>query len=588
MAEPNLLARYLPILQWGRTYNGSVLTNDLVAAVIVTIMLIPQSLAYALLAGLPPVVGLYASILPLVAYALFGTSRTLAVGPVAVLSLMTASAASAVAAQGTAEYVEAAITLAALSGILLAVLGFLRLGFLANLLSHPVISGFITASGILIATSQIKHILGISGGGDNWPEMLGSLASNIGLTNPWTLAIGIPATLFLFWVRGGLKPALLRIGLKSRAADIAAKAGPVIAVALTILAVVMLDLAEKGVDLVGAIPQGLPPFATPSTDMDLIAQLWVPALLISVIGFVESVSVAQTLAAKRRQRIAPDQELIGLGASNIASAFSGGYPVTGGFARSVVNFDAGAETPAAGAYTAIGIALASLFLTPLLFSLPIATLAATIIVAVLSLVDLKTPGQLWRYSKADFAAHLATIVTTLLAGVELGVITGVVVGLLLYLWRASRPHAAIVGRVPETEHFRNVERHDVFTVPHVLSIRIDESLTYLNARWLEEYVLERVADQPEVRHVILMCSAVNEVDASGLESLEAINHRLSDSGIDLHLSEVKGPVMDRLKRTEFLEKIGGRVFLSQNRAFRELSRDNADPSLPDDIARGLI
>lgn len=588
MAEPNLLARYLPILQWGRTYNGSVLTNDLVAAVIVTIMLIPQSLAYALLAGLPPVVGLYASILPLVAYALFGTSRTLAVGPVAVLSLMTASAASAVAAQGTAEYVEAAITLAALSGILLAVLGFLRLGFLANLLSHPVISGFITASGILIATSQIKHILGIPGGGDNWPEMLGSLASNIGLTNPWTLAIGIPATLFLFWVRGGLKPALLRIGLKSRAADIAAKAGPVIAVALTILAVVMLDLAEKGVDLVGAIPQGLPPFATPSTDMDLIAQLWVPALLISVIGFVESVSVAQTLAAKRRQRISPDQELIGLGASNIASAFSGGYPVTGGFARSVVNFDAGAETPAAGAYTAIGIALASLFLTPLLFSLPIATLAATIIVAVLSLVDLKTPGQLWRYSKADFAAHLATIVTTLLAGVELGVITGVVVGLLLYLWRASRPHAAIVGRVPETEHFRNVERHDVFTVPHVLSIRIDESLTYLNARWLEEYVLERVADQPEVRHVILMCSAVNEVDASGLESLEAINHRLSDSGIDLHLSEVKGPVMDRLKRTEFLEKIGGRVFLSQNRAFRELSRDNADPSLPDDIARGLI
>ena len=588
MAEPTLLARYLPILQWGRTYNGSVLTNDLVAAVIVTIMLIPQSLAYALLAGLPPVVGLYASILPLVAYALFGTSRTLAVGPVAVLSLMTASAASAVAAQGTAEYVEAAITLAALSGILLAVLGFLRLGFLANLLSHPVISGFITASGILIATSQIKHILGIPGGGDNWPEMLGSLASNIGLTNPWTLAIGIPATLFLFWVRGGLKPALLRIGLKSRAADIAAKAGPVIAVALTILAVVMLDLAEKGVDLVGAIPQGLPPFATPSTDMDLIAQLWVPALLISVIGFVESVSVAQTLAAKRRQRISPDQELIGLGASNIASAFSGGYPVTGGFARSVVNFDAGAETPAAGAYTAIGIALASLFLTPLLFSLPIATLAATIIVAVLSLVDLKTPGQLWRYSKADFAAHLATIVTTLLAGVELGVITGVVVGLLLYLWRASRPHAAIVGRVPETEHFRNVERHDVFTVPHVLSIRIDESLTYLNARWLEEYVLERVADQPEVRHVILMCSAVNEVDASGLESLEAINHRLSDSGIDLHLSEVKGPVMDRLKRTEFLEKIGGRVFLSQNRAFRELSRDNADPSLPDDIARGLI
>lgn len=587
--KPGLLSQYLPILEWGRTYNGSVLTNDLVAAIIVTIMLIPQSLAYALLAGLPPVVGLYASTLPLVAYAVFGTSRTLAVGPVAVVSLMTASAAGAVAAQGTELYLEAAITLAILSGVMLTVLGFLRMGFLANLLSHPVISGFITASGILIATSQLKHILGVSAGGDNWPEMLGGLASAIDAVNPWTLAIGIPATLFLFWVRKGLKPALVRLGLTSRAADIAAKAGPVVAVVVAILAEIGLDLGGRGVNLVGAIPQGLPPFAIPSTDPDLIGQLWVPALLISIIGFVESVSVAQTLAAKRRQRIAPNQELIGLGASNIASAFSGGYPVTGGFARSVVNFDAGAETPAAGAYTAIGIALAGLVLTPLLYSLPIATLAATIIVAVLSLVDLKTPGQLWNYSKADFAAHIATIAITLLAGVELGVIAGVAVGLLLYLWRASRPHAAIVGRVPETEHFRNVDRHHVFTVPHVLSIRIDESLTYLNARWLEEYVLEEIADRPDVRHVILMCSAVNEIDASGLESLEAINHRMVDAGIGLHLSEVKGPVMDRLKRTHFVEELNGQVFLSQNRAFRELSANGGSAAEPiADAARGMI
>ncbi len=587
--KPGLLAQNFPILEWGRTYNGSVLTNDLVAAIIVTIMLIPQSLAYALLAGLPPVVGLYASILPLVAYAIFGTSRTLAVGPVAVVSLMTASAAGAVAAQGTELYLEAAITLAALSGVMLAVLGFLRMGFLANLLSHPVISGFITASGILIATSQLKHILGVSAGGDNWPEMLGGLAAAIGTINPWTVAIGIPATLFLFWVRKGLKPSLVKLGLAPRAADIAAKAGPVIAVVATILAAIGLNLEDRGVNLVGAIPQGLPPFALPSTDLGLIGQLWVPALLISIIGFVESVSVAQTLAAKRRQRIGPNQELIGLGASNIASAFSGGYPVTGGFARSVVNFDAGAETPAAGAYTAVGIALAGLFLTPLLYSLPIATLAATIIVAVLSLVDLKTPGQLWTYSKADFAAHMATIAITLLAGVELGVIAGVGVGLLLYLWRASRPHAAIVGRVPETEHFRNVDRHQVFTVPHVLSIRIDESLTYLNARWLEQYVLEEVADRPEVRHVILMCSAVNEIDASGLESLEAINHRMIDAGIGLHLSEVKGPVMDRLKRTHFVDELNGQVFLSQNRAFRELATNGGPPSEPiPDAARGMI
>lgn len=585
----NVLSRYFPILEWGRTYDRTVLSNDLMAAVIVTIMLIPQSLAYALLAGLPPVVGLYASILPLVLYAIFGTSRTLAVGPVAVVSLMTASAAGAVADQGTAQYLEAAITLAALSGIMLAILGLLRAGFLANLLSHPVISGFITASGILIATSQLKHIFGVEAGGDNWPDMLGSLASVVADTNPWTLAVGIPATLFLFWVRKGAKPALQVIGLPERAAEMTAKAGPVAAVALTILAVLAFDLDGRGVNLVGAIPQGLPPFAVPSTDLSLIEKLWVPALLISVIGFVESVSVAQTLAAKRRQRIAPDQELIGLGAANIASAFSGGYPVTGGFARSAVNFDAGAQTPAAGAYTAVGIALATLFLTPLLFSLPIATLAATIIVAVLSLVDLKTPGQLWHYSKADFAAHAATIGITLWAGVELGVIAGVAVGLLLYLWRASRPHAAIVGRVPETEHFRNVDRHKVFTVPHVLSIRIDESLTYLNARWLEEYVLERVAERPKLRHVILMCSAVNEIDASGLESLEAINHRLSDGSIGLHLSEVKGPVTDRLKRTHFLDELNGRVYLSQDRAFAELAKDDGLANAPiDDFARGMI
>ncbi|GAA5053758.1 solute carrier family 26 protein [Erythrobacter westpacificensis] len=584
-----MLKRYFPILDWGRTYNGEALSSDMVAAVIVTIMLIPQSLAYALLAGLPPVVGLYASILPLVAYAIFGTSRTLAVGPVAVVSLMTASAVGAVAAQGTAEYLEAAITLAALSGVMLLVLGVLRMGFLANLLSHPVISGFITASGILIATSQLRHVLGVQGGGDTWPDMLGSLAANIGNVNPWTLAVGVPAVIFLFWVRKGLKPMLIGMGLPPKAADIAAKAGPVLAVAVSIVAVIAFDLAGKGVNITGEIPSGLPPFAMPSTDVSLIQQLIVPALLISIIGFVESVSVAQTLAAKRRQRISPDQELIGLGASNVASAFSGGYPVTGGFARSVVNFDAGAQTPAAGAFTAVGIALASLFLTPLLFSLPIAVLAATIIVAVLALVDLKTPKQLWTYSRADFAAHVATIGITLVAGVEMGVIAGVSVGLLLYLWRASRPHAAIVGRVPETEHFRNIERHKVFTADHVLSIRIDEALTFLNARWLEEYVLEQVADRPRVRHVILMCSAVNEIDASGLESLEAINHRMQDAGIKLHLSEVKGPVMDRLQRTHFPDELSGKVYLSQSRAFEEALRDNGDTfEEPKDWPRGMI
>ncbi len=584
------MAAFLPILAWGQAYNREVLTGDLIAAVIVTIMLIPQSLAYAMLAGLPPVVGLYASIMPLVLYAVFGTSRTLSVGPVAVISLMTASAAGMVAPAGTPEYLEAAVTLAALSGVMLTALGLLRLGFLANLLSHPVISGFITASGILIATSQVKHILGIRGGGETWPEMLNGLVAGLGAISWATVAIGVPVLAFLFWGRKGLKPALQGLGMSARTADISAKAGPVVAVVCTILAVIGFDLGTKGVAVVGAVPQGLPPFTLPSVDPGLIAQLWVPALLISIIGFVESVSVAQTLAAKRRQRISPDQELIGLGASNIASALSGGYPVTGGFARSVVNFDAGAQTPAAGAFTAIGIALASLYLTPLLFHLPVATLAATIIVAVLSLVDFKTPRQLWAYSRADFVAHAATIIVTLLAGVERGVIAGVGVGLMLYLWRASRPHAAIVGRVPGTGHFRNVERHQVITLPHLLTIRVDESLTYLNARWLEEYVLELVAERPALRHVVLMASAVNAVDASGLESLEAVNHRLGDAGVGLHLSEVKGPVLDRLQRSHLLHHLNGRVFLSQDQAFTALAQDTGAPPPPVDTyeARGAI
>ncbi|RIV89535.1 sulfate permease [Aurantiacibacter xanthus] len=585
-----MLARLFPILQWGRTYNAQALSDDLVAAVIVTIMLIPQSLAYALLAGLPPVVGLYASIMPLVAYAVFGTSRAQAVGPVAVVSLMTASAAGAVAAQGTPEYLEAAITLAALSGVILAVMGFLRLGFLANLLSQPVNAGFMTASSVLIATSQLKQLLGVKVGGDTWPEMLGALASQLTHINWVTLAIGLPVTLFLFWVRKGARPLLIRLGMPPRPADLLAKTGPVFAVLVTIVLVAALDLTDRaGVEVVGAVPQGLPPFSLPSGDPALLGKLWVPALLISIIGFVSSISVAQTLAAKRRERIEPDQELIGLGASNIASALSGGFPVTGGFARSVVNFDAGAKTQAAGAFTAVGIALASLFLTPLLYHLPTATLAATIIVAVLSLVDFTMPVRLWRYSKSDFAAHMATIAVTLLAGVELGVITGVAVGLLLFLWHTSRPHAAVVGRVPETEHFRNVERHKVFTAPHILSIRIDESLTYLNARWLEEYVLRLVAERPALRHVILMASAVNEIDASGLESLEAINQRLADGGIRLHLSEVKGPVMDRLQRTHFLDDLGGKVYLSQARAFAELlDDDGSTPVQSADWARGMI
>ncbi len=566
------MKRFLPCLEWAKTYNKRVLTSDLVAAVIVTIMLIPQSLAYALLAGLPPEVGLYASILPLVAYALFGTSRSLAVGPVAVVSLMTAAAAGNLAQQGSAEYLTAAIVLALLSGLILLLMGFFKLGILANFLSHPVISGFITASGIIIAASQLKHILGISANGHSLLEIGLTLAEGLGNINLNTLLLGVGTLGFLLWVRSRLNAVLIGFGLNGRLADLAAKAGPVMAVVATTAITYYWGLDDRGISVVGAIPQGLLALAIPTFDFALWQELFLAALLISVIGFVESVSVAQTLAAKRRQRIRPNQELIALGSSNVASAVSGGFPVTGGFSRSVVNFDAGAETPAAGAFTAAGILMVTLLLTPLIHFLPKATLAATIIVAVLSLVDLKSIKRTWDYSRSDFSAMMVTILVTLLVGVEAGVVSGVGLSLLLHLYRTSKPHSAIVGLVPGTQHFRNVDRHQVDTDPTVLMLRIDESLYFANARYLEDLVYDQIALRPQVKHLVLMCPAVNLIDASALESLEAINERLNDSGVSLHLSEVKGPVMDQLRRSHFLQQLTGGIFLCQYDAWRSLSK----------------
>jgi len=573
---PRLLPS-LPILGWGRQYDSDTLVSDLVAALIVTIMLIPQSLAYALLAGLPPEVGLYASVAPLLLYAVFGTSRVLAVGPVAVVSLMTAAAIGEHAVAGSLQYWAVAITLAFLSGAMLLIMGVLRLGFLANFLSHPVISGFISASGLLIAASQLKTLMGVKAEGHNFIDLVQALISQIPNVHSLTLIVGVLATAFLFWVRKGLKPLLIRMGMNARLADVLAKAGPVAAIAATALLAWALDWKGQGLKVVGSVPQGLPPLTMPVWDLALWQSLAIPALLIIVVGFVESVSVGQTLAAKRRQRIEPDQELVALGASNLSAAFTGGFPVTGGFARSVVNFDAGAQTPAAGVYTAIGITLASLFLTPALYFLPQTTLAATIIVAVLSLVDLSILKRTWAYSRTDFIAVLTTLLATLAHGVEVGLVVGVAGSLLLFLYRTSRPHIAEVGLVPGTEHFRNVLRHEVAVSSQVVSLRVDESLYFANARVLEDRINDLVAERPQLRHIVLQCSAINDIDASALESLEAIDHRLRDAGLLLHLSEVKGPVMDRLQATDFLEHLSGKVYLSHYQAISQLTPEISNP-----------
>lgn len=570
--------RRLQMGEWLQGYDRATLSSDLVAALIVTVMLIPQSLAYAALAGLPPQVGLYASIAPLVLYALFGSSRVLAVGPVAVVSLMTATAIGDLAPAGSTAYWTAAITLAFLSGLMLLAMGALRLGFLANFLSHPVISGFITASALLIAVGQLKVVLGVDAAGDDFFGSSWELLRRLTDSHLPTAALGLGTLAFLFWARRGVKPLLRRVGLGERLAEALARAAPVVGIAAGAVLVWGIGGQALGVRIVGTVPQGLPPLTLPSWDLALWQQLAAPALLISVVGFVESVSVGQTLAAKRRQRIAPDRELVALGAGNLGAAFTGGFPVTGGFARSVVNFDAGARTPAAGVFTAVGILLVALLLTPALYFVPQAALAATIVVAVSSLVDLRVLRSTWRYSRADFTAVAVTLLATLGIGVEAGLVAGVAVSLLLHLYKTSRPHIAEVGLVPGTEHFRNVLRHAVRTSPRLVGLRVDESLYFANARVLEDRVNALVAERTGLQHVVLQCSAINDIDASALESLESIDHRLRDAGIALHLSEVKGPVMDRLTDTAFLRGLSGKVFLSHYQAIGELAPEVLDIS----------
>ena len=567
------IARFIPALSWLTTYNRSQFSQDATAAFIVTMLLIPQSLAYAMLAGVPPEVGLYSSILPLVLYALFGTSTTLSVGPVAVASLMTATSLAVIAEQGTASYLTGAITLALLSGIMLVIMGVMKLGMITNLLSHSVISGFISASGIIIALSQLKHILGIQAHGDNVVTQLMSMLENIGQFKATTFVIGVSVIVFLLLARRHAKRVLVMLKVPETSAASLAKTAPILGVLSSLAIVYLYDLQSHGVAITGHIPAGLPSLGFSLPSLELIKELALPALMISIIGYVESISVGKTLGAKRREKVKPNQELIGLGAANIASGVSGGFPVTGGFSRSVVNFDAGAVTQLASVMTALGIMIASLLLTPMLYFLPKATLAATIIVAVTTLIDFSILKKTWLFSRSDFYAVLATIIITLLLGVEVGVASGVALSIALHLYRTSKPHVAEVGLIKGSEHFRNVKRYEVETSPHLLCLRPDESLFFANATFLEDHIIDTISQRKEINHVVIQCSAVNEIDFSALEMLEALNLQLSSLNIKLSLSEVKGPVMDHLECSGFLDHLSGKVYLSQFQAFQDLVKN---------------
>ncbi|HBT34004.1 MAG TPA: sodium-independent anion transporter [Pusillimonas sp.] len=561
--------------EWLVHYRKAKLPGDLTAGVIVTVMLIPQSLAYAMLAGLPPEIGLYASVLPLVVYALIGSSMTLAVGPVAVASLMTASALQPLAQPGTEQYMVLAAMLALLSGVMLLAFGLLRLGFLANFLSHPVISGFISGSAILITVSQLKHLFGLTTDATNVFQEIYQLIVQLPQSNQATTVLGMATLFFLLFSRCYLAGMLQKSGLAHKAASLLSRLAPMVAVIISIVAVARWNLAtEAGVKVVGEVPVGLPSFNLLVPNASALAALWLPALLISLVGFVESVSVAQSLALKRQERIQPNRELLGLGAANMASALSGGYPVTGGFSRSVVNFAAGANTPLAGMISAVLMAVVIASLTGLFYYLPQAVLSATIIVAVTALVDFATLKAVWQYDRADAFSLVTTLAGVLLLGVEAGVLIGVALSLAVLVWRSSRPHIAIVGRVPGTEHFRNILRHKVDTLPNLLALRVDESLFFANASLVQSHIEVCVATHPNVDYVLLLCPAVNQIDSTALEALTQLQISLSAKGIKFMLAEVKGPVMDRLHGTQLGQALEGLIFLSAHDAFTFVEEHN--------------
>jgi SulP family sulfate permease len=567
------LNAYLPFLDWLVHYRRDNLVGDLMAGVIVAIMLVPQSMAYALLAGLPPQVGLYASILPLIIYGLLGTSRTLAVGPVAIVSLLVASGITPLAEPGSAQYLQYALVLALLVGIIQFGMGVVRLGFLVNFLSHPVISGFTSAAAIVIGFSQLKHLLGLSiPRTEHFYELLLYAGQHITESNLIAIGIGLGSIGILLYFKYKLGSQLRRWGVADSLIIPITKSVPLVIVVLSTVLVWGMNLnGQAGIKIVGEVPAGLPSLTLPILDLNLWQLLLPTALAISFVGYMESISVAKSLASKRRQKVDANQELVALGAANLGATLTGGYPVTGGFSRSVVNFSAGANTGLASIITAGLIALTVIFLTPLFYFLPQAVLAAIIIVAVFGLIDVATFKHVWRYNKADAASLLITFFAVLIIGVEAGIVVGVIATILLFLWRTNRPHVAIVGRVGASETYRNVRRHQVKTCPHVIAMRIDESLYFANTKFLEDKVLCAIADRPEVKHLVLIGIAVNFIDASALETLESLIDELRDAGVQLHLAEIKGPVMDRLKTIGFVDKIGkDHIYMSTHEAMQAL------------------
>ncbi|WP_210367007.1 solute carrier family 26 protein [Bacillus sp. REN3] len=550
-----MIRKILP--DWLLNYDKSDLRGDLSAGLIVAIMLIPQGMAYAMLAGLPPVIGLYASTIPLIIYALMGSSRQLAVGPVAMVSLLVLTGVSMLAEPGTDEYIALALLLALMVGVFQLAMGLLKLGFLVNFLSHAVITAFTSAAAIIIGLSQLKQLLGIKlENTENVFLLLGEAFTKIGQTNLFTFGIGIASILLLVLVKKKW-PKL---------------PGPLFVVLLGSLAVYFFDLEEKGVSIVGEVPKGIPNISLPAFELDALIGLLPIALTITFVGFMESVAVAKAIAAKENYKIDANKELRGLGMANIAGSFFSAYPVTGGFSRSAVNYQSGARTGLASIITAVLILVTLLFFTDLFYYLPNSALAAIIMVAVYGLIDFKEAAHLFKVKKADGFTFVITFIATLTTTIEKGIIIGVVFSLLVFIWRSAYPHVAQLGYIEREDVFRNIKRYpEARTLEDTIIFRIDASLYFANMTFFEDKLRNEVAENPDTKRIILDFSGVNAMDAVAIDALEKVMKEYEDSGIKVMIAGMKGPVMDLIRKAGWEEKYGEAIrFLSINQALDSL------------------
>ncbi|MCY6411154.1 sulfate permease [Acinetobacter sp. VNH17] len=559
MKRFNLNMSIFPALKWLKTYHPTHFKADIVAALIVLAMLVPQGMAYAMLAGLPPVMGIYASILPMIIYAFTGSSTTLSIGPVAIISMMVFSALQPLFAIGSTAYIEAACLLAILVGIISLILGLFRFGFLIQLISHPVIKSFIIASALLIALGQFKFLLDIPLQTNNIPEFVGSLVNNFHQISFLSVGVSLAAIAILVflpkWVRS----------------DFLNKTIPLLLVLSSIIVVYLLSLDQHGLKTVGIIPTGLPSFHFPTWDLDLVQKLLPSAFMIAMISFVESLAIAQATALQKRDDLNSNQELIALGLANIAAGINTGFAVSGSLSRTVVNSDAGAKTPMSGVMSSLLMIAVSLYFTSFFQNLPLTILAATIFVSIWKLVTFLPFFETWKYSKADGLAMWATFFGVTCIDISTGLVIGIILTFILLLWRISRPHIAVIGLVEGTQHFRNVSRYDVLTTEAIASFRIDENLNFLNAHVLKGYIITELSHNPQIQHVVINCSSISNIDLSAVEMLEELNGELLQLEIQLHLSEVKSPVMDRLNSSRLINMLNGKIFLSHYQAIQTLS-----------------